>query len=32
MTEQAQEENIPVLSTEESTFNISGKLYKLLNR
>ncbi len=32
MAEQAQEENIPVLGTEESTFNISGKLYKLLNK
>jgi predicted transcriptional regulator len=32
MAEQAQEENIPILGTEESTFNISGKLYKLLNK
>lgn len=32
MLEQAVEENIPVLGTEEGAFDISGKLFKLLEK
>ena len=32
MLEQAVEENIPVLGTNESAFDISGKLFKLLGK
>jgi len=32
MLQQAEEENIPVLGTEENAFNISGKLFKLLGK
>jgi hypothetical protein len=28
----AEEENLPVLSCDESSFEISGRLYKLLNQ
>ncbi len=31
MAEQSNEEGIPVLSTNEDTFTINGKLYNLLN-
>lgn len=31
MIEQSNEENIPVMVTSDSTFNISGKLFNLLN-
>lgn len=31
MLEKANEEGIPVLSTSEATFEISGKLYQILN-
>lgn len=31
MLEQSDLEGVPVLSTEENTFEISGKLYQLLN-
>jgi len=30
MAEQAEEEEIPILATDESTFDITGKLYTLL--
>ncbi len=32
MLEQAAEENIPVLGTYESAFDVSGKLFKLLEK
>ncbi len=32
MLEQAKEEGIPVLGTEEQTFETAGKLYELLNQ
>ena len=32
MLEQAIEEGIPVLGTDEQTFEVSGKVFELLNR
>ena len=32
MAEKSNEENIPVLGTSESTFELTGKLYKLLEK